>query len=300
MFEDDDWGRVENASGEYARVESLAGHLLIVFPIGYIDHSPTRFTQAGKPSDVIVCDVIDLDAPDETGAPGKIYRTAWWRSSKLIVGLRPLIGKKILGRISKGLAQNGMNPPWVINDVREEPGALDRARAWAQVHPDFTVSTFTPPPAVPRTPAPVAPAGPAAWGGSPPGQQYTPGSGYQGPARQQFEVAPQQFQNYPAQPQGYPAQGYPAQVPPQPQGYPAPQPQYQQQPPGYQAQPPVQQPPVQQPPASYQQQSQQQVPMFPVSGAPQQDQNMLEVMRAERERREMMAAQGQYQDNPPF
>lgn len=292
MFDDDDWGRPENSSGEYARVETLAGHLLIVFPIGYIDHSPTRFTQAGKPSDVIVCDVIDLDAPDDTGAPGKVYRTAWWRSSKLIVGLRPLIGKKILGRIAKGLAQNGMNPPWIINDVKDEPGALDRARAWAQAHSDFIVSTFTPPPAIPRNPAPAAPAGPG-WGG---GMQPIPGSGYQGPARQQYEVSPQQFQNHPPQPQGYPQpqpqlppQGYPQPQPQQPQY----QPQYQQQPmsPGYQA-PPQQM----QQPGGYPQQP----PAFPVAGAPQQDPNMLEVMRAERERREMAAAQGQYQDNPPF
>src|SRR5262245_25841293 len=135
MFDDNEWGTPQNANGDYARVDQLAGHLLIVLPIGYIEHSPTRFTTPGKPSDVIVCDVIDLDAADEGGNPGKIYRAAWWRSSKLVVALRPWISKKVLGRIGKGVAQNGMNPPWVLNPAETEPGAMDRVKAWAQANP---------------------------------------------------------------------------------------------------------------------------------------------------------------------
>lgn len=292
-FDDDDWG-TPVAGGEFARVDALAGRLLVIFPIGYIEHSPTKFSQPGKPSDVVVCDVIDLDAQDEmSGSPGKIYRTMWIRPSKLIVGLRPLIGSKVLGRINKGMAQNGMNPPWEVTDCAHEPGALDRVRAWAASNPHFKVSPFQPPRA-------LAPQG-NGFGQVP--QQFTPGAGYQGPARQQADFPqqpnqyvqqpqyqqPQQYQQGPppqqqypqTQPQQYPPQ-QPAYNPPPAQPYQAPPQQYQQQPPP----PPQQHYPGPQPQQYQQQPPPQQPQAYPVQGAPPQDQGMLERMRLERAERE--------------
>lgn len=287
-FDDDDWGRPVQTS-EFARVDALAGHLLIVFPIGYIEHSPTRFSQPGKASDVIVCDIIDLDAADDAGNPGKIYRTTWLRPSKLIVDLRPFINKKTIVRIGKGVAQNGMNAPWVANDAFGEPGAVDRARSWAQANPNFAVSTFTPPAQFPQQ-----------GGFQQPQFTPTPGSGYQGPARQQadFPQQPNQWVQQ-GQPQSYsqpPMNQYPQQPQQQPQptfnGAP-PQPAYNQQPNyGPPPQQPQQQPP--QPPQQQYQQSPQQ--SYPVQGAPAGDAVMLDQMRAARARRE----EDIWSDKPPF
>lgn len=302
---DDDFGSITNNTGEYARVENLAGHLLLVFPLGYIEHSPTRFSQPGKPSDVIVCDVIDLDGADEAGNPGKIYRTTWWRPSKIIVDLRPFIGGKVLGRIGKGVANNGMNAPWVISDARQEPGAMDRVRAWIQNSPHFTKSTFTPP-------APVQQGG---FGGAPnqfrqqpmyqgasPQQQYDPAPGY--PSNSYQDQGYQQPQQ-PVPPYQQPAPGYPPA-----QGYqsPPPAPGYQQppQPPAPQYQQPPPAPMQQQYPAQQGYPSQGMAPplppAYPVQGGPPvQDAGMLAQMRAERAERERReTGQGQYTDEPPF
>jgi hypothetical protein len=307
LFDDDDnWGTVVAGSGDYARVQQLAGHLIIVFPLGYIEHNVTKFTVPGKKSDVIVCDIVDLDDVDETGAPGKIYRTAWWRSAQLIMSLRPLIGKRILGRVVQGVPKNGMNPPWIISDATTDQIALDRAKAWGQAHTNFALSTFTPPPI-------VVEARPSY--GQPPQQPYAQ-TGYQAPQQQQQQYPQQQYAP-PAPPQqGYasPAgHGYGPTQPPQPQ-YPPQQPPPQQYPPAgppQQPQYPPQQPPQNYPPPQQQgyppQQGypQQPVPAFPVQGAPPpQDPEMLELMRAERARREAQAAQAaqnQWQtEEPPF
>jgi hypothetical protein len=287
QFSEEEWGQVTDSSGDFARVDQLAGHLLIVFPIGYIDHHPTRFTQPGKKSDVVVCDLVDLDAQDEaTGAVGKVYRNAWWRQSQLIVSLRPWIGKRVLGRLGKGISRNGMNAPWILNDAVQEPGAIDRAKQWAAANPGFAISQFSPP-----TLAPVAPA---------PAQQapaYGQAPNYGGPSNAPAQQ-PGQYQPAPA----YAQQGGYQQTPPPPspdpwanttapdpwaQSFPAPQPQ-QVGPQGYQQ--PQQVPPNYQPV---------QPPAFPINGGQQQDPSMLAMMRAERERREAGYQQGQG-DQPPF
>lgn len=279
--DDDDWGTVVPGSTDYARVALMENHLVIVFPIGYIDHSATRFTQPGKKSDVIVCDVIDLDDVDEQGNAGKVYRTAWWRSAQLIMTLRPLIGRRTLGRIAKGVPRNGMNPPWVINDATTEPGALERARAWGQAHTGFTLSTFTPPPAVSAPP----PQQPQYQPQQPPQTPYQD-PGFAAPQYQQPQQAPQ-FQ----QPQYQQAQYRPPQQPQyqQPQG-PPPQQQY-----------PAQQYPQQGPPP--QQYPQQGPPTFPVQQSGPNGPDQLDLMRAERMRRESVPQNNgnQWQnEEPPF
>lgn len=292
LFDDDEWGHTIEQSGDFARVEQLAGHLLIVFPLGYIEHHPTRFTQPGKKSDVIVCDLIDLDAADEqTGIRGKIYRNAWWRQSQLIIMLRPMIGKKVLGRIAKGVSRNGLNPPWVLNDAVAEPGTVDLAKQWAAANPNFVLSPFQ----APAPPPPQAAPAPQQPQYQPPGQ-YPPQPAqapYFGqPATNQYNVPPQpnQFLQQPANTFN------PAQV----QTFPAPPP-----PPAY-APPPARDPYAEAAAAQAQQyqQAQQQVPSlpaYPVAGSAPMDQNMLDMMRAERMRREEAYNQQQAQPtNPPF
>lgn len=292
QFEDDDWGQVVNGSGDFARVDQLENHLLIVYPRGYIEHHPTKFSQPGKKSDVIVCDVVDLDAPDDNGqAPGKVYRNAWWRQSQLIISLRPFIDKRVLGRITKGISRNGMNPPWVIGDSTAEPGAIERARTWAHANPNFALSPFDPN-RLPTIPAPP-PAG--QYGGPPQGyqQQFNDPWAQQAPPPQYPQPAPPQYQQ-PLQPQ-----------------YQQPQPQYQQPAPGTMTYPAqgytaTSQAATAPPPPQYQQAGPASVPQgppaYPVQGSPPVDQSMLAQMRAARERRTEaeIYGTGPQSDQPPF
>lgn len=146
MSMDDEWGRPAEVSGEYARPSDLKGHLLIVYPLGYVQEIMTRFGV----SDGITVDVIDLDDKDEYGSPGKIYRASNFMQAQLIASLKSQVGSKVLGIMSQGVSKNGMNPPWVIVDQSGDPQARERAAAWKQAHPNFRPSPF-----VPRDPAPV-------------------------------------------------------------------------------------------------------------------------------------------------
>jgi len=185
-YQDEEFAQVVEVTGEYARPENLNGHLLIVFPIGYHDYLPTRFTQQGKKSDALCCDVIDLDDKDGAGVPGKVYRASNFMQSQLIVGLRPFIGRKVLGRMGKGVSKTGLNPPWVITDMSNDPVAIERAKAWKVANPDFVTSPFMPrddtaPPAGAQPQQPMDPA----W------QQYSTTRPAQQPAQQ---PAPQPVQ----------------------------------------------------------------------------------------------------------
>lgn len=280
MSFDDEWGRTVEPTAEYARPEKLEGHLIIVFPLGYIEHMQTKFTVPGKKSDAICCDIIDLDDVDESGQPGKVYRTSNLMQAQLIVGLRPFIGRKTIVRIGKGVAKNGMNPPWTAVDAVPEPGAVERADAWMVAHPNFNKSPFTP-----RTE--VAPSAPSTWNQ---------------PAQQGFQAQPQGYQPAPQAPPQYAQAPYGQQAPPQPQyPQPAPQQQYAQAPQqqGFQAQP-------QYPQGAPPQQGYSQAPQYPpsagVPGSTHLDPAELSVLaqaRAQYQERERQH-QAQFGDQPPF
>jgi len=128
----------------------LIGHLLMVWACEYIPHSPAKYTVPGKLSDVIVVDLVDLDAEDEYGQPGLLCRKQWWRAARLIAGLRPRLGavNPILAHMGQGVATMG-KPPFVLNSATSNPQAVQRANAWLAAHPDFTPSKpYEPPPEV--------------------------------------------------------------------------------------------------------------------------------------------------------
>src|SRR6186713_1227864 len=108
----DEWGSV--TTGEFVKPQQVEGHLLIVYPTGYVPFIQTVHSRPDKPSDAIRVDLVDLDETDEaTGAPGKIYRNSNWMQSVLIATLRPEIGRKVLGVMGKGVGKKGFNAPWV-------------------------------------------------------------------------------------------------------------------------------------------------------------------------------------------
>lgn len=160
---EDEFGQV-TAGGEFARPENLNGHLLIVYPIGYVPFIQTQYSRPGERSDAMCCDVIDLDDKDEIGNTGKVYRSSNFMQAQLIVSLRPFIGRKVLGIMGKGVGKVGRQAPWVLRDMSQDPDSIAKARAWAHANPGFAVSAFSAmPPAVsaPPAPLPVPPSYPA-------------------------------------------------------------------------------------------------------------------------------------------
>lgn len=276
----EDWGHAAEVGGEFVKPAQLNGHLVIVFPLGYIPFIPTKFSgQGNKPSDGIAVDVVDLDDKNEFGQPGKVYRNSNFMQGHLIAALKSQIGSKVLGMISQGVAKNGMNAPWIIVDLSADPAARERGSAWIQANPDFRPSPFAL-----REPRPE----PAAQGYSQPVGQFSSDSRYApDPGYSQ--------QGYP--PAGNPQFQQPVQPPQQYQQQQAPQPQYQQQP--VQPQPQYHQPQYQQP---------QQQNYAPVAGSPQLDPNEMSVLQQHRAARAIAEAEAQkeaqrqasFNDVPPF
>lgn len=115
----------------------------MIWAIEYLPHKPTQYSRPDKPSDVIVVDVVDLDAPDpDTNMPGLLARHVWWRQAKLIQALRDRIGSKpMLAYMAKGGASTGFNAPFVLSSATKEPAAVTRAQEWMARNPGFAPST---------------------------------------------------------------------------------------------------------------------------------------------------------------
>lgn len=120
----------------------VVNHLLLVWAVDYIDHSPTKFSTPDKKSDVIVVDVVDLSQLDpETNQPGLLARRSWWRQAQLIQSLKTSIGAKNpkLALMTRGIATKGQ-PPYVLQDMRADPEAVRAANTWRQANPNFLPS----------------------------------------------------------------------------------------------------------------------------------------------------------------
>lgn len=278
----EDWGHAAEVGGEFVKPAQLNGHLVIVYPIGYIPFIQTRFSgQGGKPSDGIAVDVVDLDDKNEQGMPGKIYRNSNFMQAHLIAALKSQIGSKVLGMISQGVAKNGMNAPWIIVDLSADPQARERGSAWIQANPDFRPTPFVLREPRPEYTQPVAVPYQQPQQSQPGGGQFSSDSRY-GPDWE-----------YGQGPMGYPPAVHPqfqqpVQQPPQYQ-QPAPPPQYQQP----------------QPPPQYQQPVQQNY--APAAGSPPLDPNEMSVLQQHRAARAIAEAEAQreaqrqasFNDGPP-
>jgi hypothetical protein len=118
--------------------QDCPNHLLMVWFTGYIEHSPTRYTVAGKKSDAIVVDIVDLDQADENGYQGKVFRQTWWRPGRLIGFGKQRIGRPnpVLARMVKGAMIMG-NYPYELELMDHDPECVNRGKAWFQANPGW-------------------------------------------------------------------------------------------------------------------------------------------------------------------
>ena len=128
--------------------KEIVNHLLLVWAIEYIEHSPTKFTKyddegkATTPCDAVIVDVVDLDQYDENGEAGLLARKTWWRQGRLIGVLKPRVGKPnpILVRMQRGGAAQGQSAPFEIVSMSADPASVARANKWYAANPSFTPS----------------------------------------------------------------------------------------------------------------------------------------------------------------
>jgi len=137
----DEWGEPSDAMGDRVNPRDVVGHLLIVWVVDYIAHSPTKYTQPNKPSDVIVVDVCDLDLADDRGFQGLLARKVWWRQARLIASLKEKIGQRMLCQMSQGTGTSGFNAPFELINMISDPQCRNRAEAWINAHPNYKAST---------------------------------------------------------------------------------------------------------------------------------------------------------------
>lgn len=129
--------------GDRINPADVVGHLLLVWAVGYIEHSPTKYSLPGKNSDVIVVDCVDLDDTTEMGY-GKLFRRSWWRNGRLIGALRDRIGRPnpMLAVMALGIPTKGQPPLELISATRDAE-SVTRANQWLTANPDFKPSSYT-------------------------------------------------------------------------------------------------------------------------------------------------------------
>lgn len=158
----------EETGGLRLNPKDIIGHLLLVWAVDYIAHSPTQYSRPDKPSDVIVVDVVDLHQAGEDGQPGLVARRCWWRQALLIQSLKSKIGdlQPVLAVMDKGAGTMGRAAPFVLTNMKSDPRSVEWAQAWAARNPGFKPSSAGPPaPEPPMDPwekqPPLPPARPA-------------------------------------------------------------------------------------------------------------------------------------------
>lgn len=132
------FGEPEIAGGPYPK--ELLGHLLMVWAVEYIEDAPSKFSNRGAPSDVIVVDMVDLNEVEfGTNEAGVLSRGAWWRGGRLIGSLKRRLGKPdpVLAWMRLGTASAGFNAPYELVSATSDPESVRRAQNWLDSHPDF-------------------------------------------------------------------------------------------------------------------------------------------------------------------
>jgi hypothetical protein len=104
---------------EGVKVADFNGHLLIVTPVEY----KTGINTVNGIAEAIEVNVVDLDTNEE-------HLSLLWFNVALRNGLKPLIGKTVLGKIAQGVAKPGKNAPWILLDATGDAIAVAKANAY--------------------------------------------------------------------------------------------------------------------------------------------------------------------------
>jgi hypothetical protein len=108
-----------SVGGGSVRAADLEGHVLVVEPLEHVQSISTSFGD----KDAIRVNVYDI-TDKETHTDVLFFGTA------LIGSLKKDIGKKLLGKMSKGEAKPGQSAPWILVDLTGNEKAVAAATAY--------------------------------------------------------------------------------------------------------------------------------------------------------------------------
>lgn len=118
------------AAGDQLQPADIENHTLIVIPTQFHVDMPTMHSKKDETSPAIESHVVDFSDP--SGVP-VLYRGVIWWNVMLVNGLKRQIGQTVLGRMTKGQASTGKNPPWQLLDLLSNPAE----KAWVDYAESF-------------------------------------------------------------------------------------------------------------------------------------------------------------------
>lgn len=134
---DADYVVPEASEGDRVDLDALNGHVLIVKPVKI----ETRKTKNGSPEAVSCQFVVDIDAADEQGQPGKIYVDALFFDGARVDPLRPALGRIVPVGVYVKTSGEGRAYPTFVEVPAEHK---QRASAWLQQHGQRLAAAIAP------------------------------------------------------------------------------------------------------------------------------------------------------------
>lgn len=122
--------------------EDHKGKLLLIEPKQVEDNVPTSFGD----KQAVRADITVVDGPE---SPIEFHESLIF-PGVLISQTRPMVGKKVLGRLGQGQAKQGQRPPWRLDDpsdddIKQATAYIEKRQATAVSKPAETTQSEEPP-----------------------------------------------------------------------------------------------------------------------------------------------------------
>lgn len=122
------------APGGGIKWDDHKGALLLIEPTSFEAQVNTSF----GPADAVKANVHVIDGP---GA-GDSYTDTMIFPKLLVSQTKPLLGKKVLGRLGQGQGKPGQSAPWLLNEATPEDNT--KGEAWVAQHAPAVTSAGPP------------------------------------------------------------------------------------------------------------------------------------------------------------
>lgn len=124
--------------GDYWKPEEHINGLMIVRPIKYQESGYiTEYRPEGM--DAMFCDIAVLDAVNDDGTKGKIFRNASVLQGYLKGTFKRYLGHTLVGAVILGPKAKGQKPPYMWTDLSGDPASVAVASTWLQANQRFLV-----------------------------------------------------------------------------------------------------------------------------------------------------------------
>lgn len=119
-----------STGGSGLKPADVEGHVLVVEPLEYVASISTSFGDK---------DAIRVTVHDITDKAS--YEDVLWFGTALIGSLKKDVGKRLLGKMSKGEAKPGQSAPWILVDLTGNEKAVAAASKYMTERTASTMSS---------------------------------------------------------------------------------------------------------------------------------------------------------------